>query len=237
MRPQPTVYGKLIPEISDKILDVFNWAITSRARNYFIRFDLSFPADGAIRNESQLFGDFMRTLIQYENRNLCGDVFYCAAVERESSKNSHYHVFLLYNGHKTQNLYAHMQKAIELWGLILDLPGPALGLIHYRTKDNGIMIRRDWANYENQLALAIFQALYLAKSATKETILMGRRRRFSSTKGIPHRSLDWPFPFLMDLPLIPRAQKRPEAVIMEEPSFDFFPSSESSAGDDQPAAF
>jgi Inovirus Gp2 len=206
----PTVYyGPLIPAICDKILDIFEMARTTRARNFFLRFDLCFPDDQVRRDESWCFSEFIRRFSEDRTRS-CGEIYYVAVPEQSISSRIHYHVFCLLDGHYTQCIYKHMEAVKRIWATVLHLPD-ARGLVNYRQphEGNGVMLRKDVADYGDRLIFCLFQALYLAKERSKETLLMQRRRRFSSSAKIPSRRDEWPFPCSrMNVPITPRGRKQ-----------------------------
>jgi hypothetical protein len=181
-----------IEDISNKIYDIFSHATGSRCRNLFIRFDVKFPNDGEEYNESSLFSEFMRVLIQDLNRNGYGDAYYLSVREKDEAFHGHYHVFVLLNGKYTQSIYGHMERARELWARELNRVGPyrgdGSGLIHYRSPagGNGVMLRTDDPDYHAKVQNCIDQSLYLAKSETKDAF-GPRGRTWGSTKGIPSR--------------------------------------------------
>ena len=83
---------------------------------------------------------------------------YIAARECSREKLQHYHVALMMNGHKTQNIHDHIQTAERLWEKTLRLPpkynderqATSYGLIddcmrnrQGQPQENGVMFRKD----------------------------------------------------------------------------------------------
>ena len=51
---------------------------------------------------------------------------YVAVREQSTEKHQHYHVALMLDGQKTQNIHNHIATAERLWDSTLGLPEPAL---------------------------------------------------------------------------------------------------------------
>jgi len=171
--------------IINRIHDIFFDAQLSRSRNLFIRFDLKFPKDYAFDHRAPYFSNCMRRFIHTTRDTLgYGEVYYLAVREQDTSPHSHFHLFLLLDGHRTQNLYGHMDQVRRVWNATLGLDPDTLGLVHYRPHDanNGVMLRRDSEQLQKLTERCLRQAFYLAKVTTKPS---SGRNLFSSQ--VPHR--------------------------------------------------
>ena len=179
------------PAIANKILDIFDFAIQTRARSLFIRFDLKFPDDGFAYDKAEIFRSFMRTFIQDRTRQGFGDLYYVAVRARNRSKHGQYHVFILLNGKNTQSLNGHMEKAKDLWTKSFSDESSRAGLFSCRSHDenNGLMIHRDAPDFVATVTECIKQALYLATVETKDW-LSKHGRTWSSTTNIPRGRRD-----------------------------------------------
>ena len=107
----------------------------------------------------------------------------------------HYHVALMLDGHKTQNIHDHIQTAERLWEKTLNLPPKnddagrttSYGLIddcmrnrQGQPQENGVMLRKDDPEYERKYDQCFRRCSYLAKVNQKDSAPKHRREVFSS---------------------------------------------------------
>ena len=189
--PNTGVQYDCVPAIANKILDLFAFAISTRARSLFIRFDLMFPDNGFPYDEPEIFKSFMHLYIKDRIRHGFGDLYYVAVREKVTADHGHYHVFILLNGNATRNLYGHMEKAKEIWAKRFPGYPPNSGLLNYRSHNanNGLMLRRHDPDFDATLQECLNQAFYLAKVYSKDRFNK-HGRSWSSTINIPKRRYD-----------------------------------------------
>ncbi len=114
---------------------------------------------------------------------------YVWTAERTSLDNpEHFHLFILVNGNDMQNGYS-IQKALNKQ-IVKRLQTTKEGLVHFSESngDYGIMIRRDYENYQEQINKAVYVGSYLAKTYSKEYNAKGAR--FSSASRLPSKRKD-----------------------------------------------
>ena len=184
------MYYTYIPDIINKIHDLFYYAINQRSRNLYIRFDLHFPDNGIHYDEDYIFGKFMKAFTSNRQRNY-GRVYYMAVREIKKSIHGHYHLFILLPEKLTQNLNGHMEYAKALWNSYFDLPKNKGGLINYRShkENNGIKLNPAKRTFFENLRNCLEQSQYLAKDYSKQPFAK-HHNTYSSTKNIPPREQD-----------------------------------------------
>ena len=149
---------------------------------FFMRYDVRFPKNHDYPNGNEAFSRFQETFIK--NRKRAGyDPAYIAVRECSREKHQHYHVALMMNGHKTQNIYDHIQTAERLWEKTLNLPpkyndewrAASYGLIddcmrnrQGQPQENGVMLRKDDPEYECKYDQCFRRCSYLAKVNQKD---------------------------------------------------------------------
>ena len=159
-----------------------------------MRYDVRFPQGYDYPNDNELFSQFQESFIK--NRKREGyDPAYIAVRECSREKHQHYHVALMMNGHKTQNIHDHIQTAERLWEKTLNLPpkydntgrATSYGLIDdcMRTRqgqpqENGVMLRKDDPEYERKYDQCFRRCSYLAKVNQKDASPKHQREVFSS---------------------------------------------------------
>jgi hypothetical protein len=180
---------KVVPQIAEKIQDIFFYAVRERHKNLFIRFDLRFPDDGLAYDEPGILSAFLKLFQQDRFRSGYGKMLYLWVRERRHSEHGHVHLFILMDGNKTQYIGGHMEKAEALWNRFFHLPPDAKGLLHRRShaEQNGIMLRRGEPEFEPRLNECLAQSFYLAKKSTKYRF-EGRGRTWSCTQWVPTRT-------------------------------------------------
>ena len=107
----------ILQKIDQLMTDMSN----RHSKVFFMRFDIRFPQGYDYPNDNELFSQFQESFIK--NRKRAGyDPAYIAVRECSREKHQHYHVALMMNGHKTQNIHDHIQTAERLWEKTLNLP-------------------------------------------------------------------------------------------------------------------
>ena len=98
----------------------FEYAEKTKNKIFFMRYDIRFPqgygdADNGVFREFQ--SKFMKNL---SRKGLKPQ--YVAVREQSTEKHQHYHVALMLDGQKTQNIHNHIATAERLWDSTLGLP-------------------------------------------------------------------------------------------------------------------
>ena len=164
-------------KILKKIDDTFNHVLNDHKQDrvFFMRYDVRYPNGAGVigaGESNDMFrnfqGKFMKNL---ERQGL--NPHYVAVREQSKEKHAHYHAILLLDERKTQSITKHIEKADELWANTLNIPGTK-GLIDDCTKDrngqpqkNGLKIKKNSKDFQEQYDKAFKWASYLAKENTK----------------------------------------------------------------------
>lgn len=180
----------ILQKIDQLMTDMSN----RHSKVFFMRYDVRFPQGYDYPNDNELFSQFQESFIK--NRKREGyDPAYIAVRECSREKHQHYHVALLLDGHKTQNIHDHIQTAERLWEKTLNLPpkcentgrATSYGLIDdcMRTRqgqpqENGVMLRKDDPEYERKYDQCFRRCSYLAKVNQKDSSPKHQRELFSS---------------------------------------------------------
>ncbi len=172
-------------KILKSIYDQFQYAEQTKSKIFFMRIDLTFPADMTIPTDNRLFSRFQSDYMKYLARHDLSPQ-YVFVREQSREKHQHYHGILLLNGQRTQSIHNHIQTAERLWsnelkitdgkGLVDDCTTNRSGERH----ENGVMLRKDNPDYETKKAECFRRASYLAKVNTKSNTPAGNRELFSS---------------------------------------------------------
>ena len=180
--------------ILQKIDQIMTDMNNRHSKTFFMRFDIRFPQGYDYPNDNELFSQFQESFIK--NRKRAGyDPAYIAVRECSREKHQHYHVALMMNGHKTQNIHDHIQTAERLWEKTLNLPPKyddagqttSYGLIddcmrnrQGQQQENGVMLRKDDPEYERKYDQCFRRCSYLAKVNQKDASPKHQRELFSS---------------------------------------------------------
>ena len=159
----------------NSIKNVMDSMINKHSKVLFLRFDLRFPDGQNYSKDNQLVKKF----IYYFARNCKNMGIYLKYIwvrERSREKHQHYHLVVLLNGNKTQNIYGHLKLCEEIWAHVLNIHN-AKGLVDYCIynrngdfQENGIMIIRNSSDFDKTYNRCFHWASYLAKINTKENI-------------------------------------------------------------------
>lgn len=155
--------------ILDGIYRLISGMVEKHNKVYFLRFDLRFPVNNSYGSDNTVLSRFTEALIKHYNREKL-DPKYLWCRERVNSENSHYHFIFLINGNKVQNPYGVLNKATDLWGKCLQVD--ASGLVNFCMGqegygENGTMIIRNSADFNEKFGLCFYRASYLAKVYSK----------------------------------------------------------------------
>ncbi len=174
-------------KILNEIEKQFDYAEETKSKVFFLRYDIRFPerydhADNGVFREFQ--SKFMKNLSRQGLKPQ-----YIAVREQSREKHQHYHVALLLDGQKTQNIHNHIKTAERLWNSTLGLPAKenGYGLIDDCTTNrngekqiNGVMLRPDDPEMAAKKDDCFRRASYLAKTNTKGNAPKRQREMFSS---------------------------------------------------------
>ncbi len=148
------------------------------------RMDIRFPQGKDIQKRPN---EFIKSFMSSYTKNLARkklDPDYAVKMERETSKNPHFHIQMVTNGNKVKDYRKQIEVAEGLLAEQLNLqPDEAKGLIDKcnRGKDgkpvkNGIMIRRGSPDFDKQFDAVHKQMSYLAKSKDSDNIPSEERK-------------------------------------------------------------
>lgn len=173
-------------DILDGIDKQLTEARTTHNKVYCMRVDLIIPTVTP-EDDNNTFSQINSSFIKQEKR--AGyDPRYVAVRETTENQNVHYHMFLILNGSKTQDIGKHIQNLNTAVNTHYHQPKEERsGLVNDCTKDrygnsqtNGIMIRRGADDEEQKVNDVFRQASYLAKDKQKGQLTKGTRELFVS---------------------------------------------------------
>lgn len=149
-------------DIMDILIDRIECYTNNYSRTFVVFFGLNYPYYSDIIDNSAV-QEFMDRFLKYLSNTKGLRPMYVWVREQGTSGNPHYHLVLLLDGRKIQNLHGVMEEAKRLWGEINKCDGD--GLVHY--KNGSWMLRTDSPTYQSDIAECVRHASYLAKSNTK----------------------------------------------------------------------
>ena len=156
---------KKIENIMDDMLDKHSKIMT-------VRFDIRYPDNDNINPSSERISDFAYNLKRSLDRETFEgghktDAKVIHVQEQESSSHPHHHFAVIVNANAKQNAYPILEKANTIWKKMMNTSED--GLVDYCNKyENGMVIRRNSADYEEQYDKTFYQLSYLAKVRGKE---------------------------------------------------------------------
>ena len=156
---------KKIENIMDDMLDKHSKIMT-------VRFDIRYPDNDNINPSRERISDFAYNLKRSLDRETFEgghktDAKVIHVQEQESSNHPHHHFAVIVNANAKQNAYPILEKANTIWKKMMNTSED--GLVDYCNKyENGMVIRRNSADYEEQYDKTFYQLSYLAKVRGKE---------------------------------------------------------------------
>jgi len=156
---------KKIENIMDDMLDKHSKIMT-------VRFDIRYPDNDNINPSSERISDFAYNLKRSLDRETFEgghktDAKVIHVQEQESSSHPHHHFAVIVNANAKQNAYPILEKANTIWKKMMNTSED--GLVDYCNKyENGMVIRRNSPDYEEQYDKTFYQLSYLAKVRGKE---------------------------------------------------------------------
>lgn len=186
---------KILTEIDRQ----FEHAEKTKSKIFLMRYDIRFPEEYGYADNG-IFREFQSKFIKNLSRKGLHPQ-YVAVREQSREKHQHYHVALMLDGQKTQNIHSHIVIAERLWNSTLGLPERenGYGLIDDCTTNrngekqvNGVMLRPDDPERDQKKDECFRRASYLAKTNTKGYAPKGQRELFSSR--IPSKVIDSDIP-------------------------------------------
>jgi hypothetical protein len=156
----------------EQLHKIFEYYIAKHNKVFFLRFDLNYPQYQNYSSDTNIFKRFTSSYVKHLRRQGYDPCYFWVRENAgDCNSNPHYHFILLLNGSKTHKIYYHLQKATELWGSYFNYGD---GLVNWCIKDrygnpqeNGIMIRRNDADFREQYNRCFNWASYLCKVNTK----------------------------------------------------------------------
>jgi len=156
---------KKIENIMDDMLDKHSKIMT-------VRFDIRYPDNDNINPSSERISDFAYNLKRSLDRETFEgghktDAKVIHVQEQESSSHPHHHFAVIVNANAKQNAYPILEKANTIWKKMMNTSED--GLVDYCNKyENGMVIRRNSPDYEEQYDKTFYQLSYLAKVRGKK---------------------------------------------------------------------
>ncbi len=160
-----------------RIKERMDYMTSRHSKVFFVRFDVTLPKNVNVTDPEVCFRSCFANFIKNRKRKY-GTVHYVWVKEIGGiNKALHWHVILLFNGSKTQNIHGHFSKLEELWCNALGVTSKGLidrcDRAHPNGLNNGIMIIRNREDFQSLYEYCFHWASYLAKTNSKET-LQGR---------------------------------------------------------------
>ena len=159
-------------KVLEKIENIMNDMLDKHSKIMTVRFDIRYPDNDNTNTSSERISDFAYNL----KRNLDRETFegghktdakVIHVQEQESSSHPHHHFAVIVNANAKQNAYPILEKANTLWKTMMKTNED--GLVDFCNRyENGIIIRRNSPDYEEQYDKTFYQLSYLAKVRGKE---------------------------------------------------------------------
>ena len=155
-----------------KIENIMNEMVSKHSKIMTVRFDIRYPDNDNINPSSERISDFAYNLKRSLDRETFEgghktDAKVIHVQEQESSSHPHHHFAVIVNANAKQNAYPILEKANNLWKTMMKTNED--GLVDFCNRyENGIIIRRNSPDYEEQYDKTFYQLSYLAKVRGKE---------------------------------------------------------------------
>ena len=155
-----------------KLDDVMNDMLDKHSKIMTVRFDIRYPDNDNINPSSERISNFAYNLKRSLDRETFEgghktDAKVIHVQEQESSSHPHHHFAVIVNANAKQKAYPILEKANSIWKKMMNTNED--GLVDYCNKhENGMVIRRNSADYEEQYDKTFYQLSYLAKVRGKE---------------------------------------------------------------------
>jgi len=149
-----------------------NEMVSKHSKIMTVRFDIRYPDNDNINTSSERISDFAYNLKRSLDRETFEgghktDAKVIHVQEQESSSHPHHHFAVIVNANAKQNAYPILEKANTLWKTMMKTNED--GLVDFCNRyENGIIIRRNSPDYEEQYDKTFYQLSYLAKVRGKE---------------------------------------------------------------------
>ena len=159
-------------KVLEKIENIMDDMIDKHSKIMTVRFDIRYPDNDNINPSSERISDFAYNLKRSLDRETFEgghktDAKVIHVQEQESSNHPHHHFAVIVNANAKQNAYPILEKANTIWKKMMNTSED--GLVDYCNKyENGMVIRRNSADYEEQYDKTFYQLSYLAKVRGKE---------------------------------------------------------------------
>jgi len=158
-------------DILGKGLSIIEHAVGEHVRVFFMRLDFRYPKGGDHASRGNLFQGFLASFTNYLKRHGYAPLNLWVR-EQADSPVPHYHVALMLDGIQTSSARGHLEKAVELWGTVLDIED-AKGLVHLcptmvnGKAQDGVMVERGAADYQAMFDHCFHWLSYMAKETSK----------------------------------------------------------------------
>lgn len=184
-----------------KLLELFLHYCNKHSKCYILRFDFHFPQqiDKQPLTEAQreLYADplqrkeiRMSTLsyfIKKLKRKKLDPLYLCACEKSEDVSYEHYHLLLLLDGNKTNNVWGHLEELTKIWSGNLGLSTEENGGLVQKSKIrnngstyNGFLLNRRSVDFLSNLLEVLNFSKYLLKPEGKENVAFRKKITGSS---------------------------------------------------------
>ncbi len=186
-----------------KLLELFLYYCNKHSKCYVLRFDFHFPqhidkqplteaqrelyADPSKRKEMRM--NTLSYFIKKLKRKKLDPFYLCACERSQDASYEHYHLLLLLDGNKTNNVWGHLEELTKIWsgnlGLSTEENGGLVQKSKIRNKNdgsayNGCCLTRTFADFLFNLLEVLNFSKYLLKPEGKENVAFRKKITGSS---------------------------------------------------------
>lgn len=186
-----------------KLLELFLYYCNKHSKCYVLRFDFHFPQQidkqPLTEEQRELYSDpskrkemRMNTLsyfIKKLKRKKLDPFYLCACERSQDASYEHYHLLLLLDGNKTNNVWGHLEELTKIWSANLELSTEENGGLVQKSKIrnkndgsayNGFLLNRTSVDFLSNLLEVLNFSKYLLKPEGKENVAFRKKITGSS---------------------------------------------------------
>lgn len=184
-----------------KLLELFLYYCNKHSKCYVLRFDFHFPqhidkqplteeqrelyADPSKRKEMRM--NTLSYFIKKLKRKKLDPQYLCACERSQDASYEHYHLLLLLDGNKTNNVWGHLDELTKIWSANLELSTEENGGLVQKSKIrkngstyNGFLLNRRSVDFLSNLLEVLNFSKYLLKPEGKESVAFRKKITGSS---------------------------------------------------------